>query len=104
MVIIDHKRTHDTQGKRKNTEQQKHNKKIKDAFKVKQQSEMITKLERIQITIWASARQNLSEGFPTKRDSNQSPQLQTLSKKNKNLLVASLDMIRFEKRNLFLYF
>ena len=27
-------------------------------------------------SIWASARQNLSSGFPTKRDSNKSPQLQ----------------------------
>ena len=31
--------------------------------------------------IWASSRQNLSMGFPTKRDSNQSPQLQGLVRK-----------------------
>ena len=29
--------------------------------------------------IWASLRQNLSLGFPSKRDSNQSPQLQRLA-------------------------
>ena len=32
---------------------------------------------------WASTRQNLSLGFPTKRDSNQSPQLQRLARKSK---------------------
>ena len=31
--------------------------------------------------ILASSRQNLSSGFPTKRDSNQSPQLQRLARK-----------------------
>ena len=30
---------------------------------------------------WASSRENLSLGFPTKRDSNQSPQLQRLARK-----------------------
>ena len=33
--------------------------------------------------IWASTRQNLSFGFPTKRDSNQSTQLQRLARKLK---------------------
>ena len=33
--------------------------------------------------IWASTRQELSSGFPTKRDSNQSPQLQRLARKLK---------------------
>ena len=37
---------------------------------------------------WASTRQNLSSGFPTKRDSNQSPQL--LPRRSK-LRVASLE-------------
>ena len=35
------------------------------------------------IEIWASSRENLSSGFPTKRDSNQSPQLQRLARKKK---------------------
>ena len=34
-------------------------------------------------TIWASSRENLSSGFPTKRVSNQSPQLQRLARKLK---------------------
>ena len=34
-------------------------------------------------TIWASSRENLSSGFPTKRVSNQSPQLQRLPRKLK---------------------
>ena len=33
--------------------------------------------------IWASSRENLSLGFPTKRVSNQSPQLQRLARKFK---------------------
>ena len=33
--------------------------------------------------IWASTQQNLSSGFPTKRGSNQSPQLQRLARKLK---------------------
>ena len=33
--------------------------------------------------IWASSRENLSSGFPTKRDSNQPPQLQRLAIKLK---------------------
>ena len=32
---------------------------------------------------WASSRENLSSGFPTKRGSNQSPQLQRLARKMK---------------------
>ena len=32
---------------------------------------------------WASSRENLSSGFPTKRVSNQSPQLQRLARKMK---------------------
>ena len=39
--------------------------------------------------IWASTRQNLSSGFPTKRDSNQSPHLR-LPRRSK-LRVASLE-------------
>ena len=35
------------------------------------------------ISIWASTRENLSLGFLTKRDSNQSPQLQRLARKLK---------------------
>ena len=35
------------------------------------------------IMIWASSRQNLSSGFPTKRNSNQSAQLQGLARKLK---------------------
>ena len=42
--------------------------------------------------------QTLSSRFPTKRDSNQSPQLQRLAKRNEKSLVASLDMILFIKR------
>ena len=34
-------------------------------------------------SIWASSRQNLSSGFPTKRVSNQSPRLQGLARKLK---------------------
>ena len=34
-------------------------------------------------TIWASTRENLSSGFPAKRDSNHSPQLQRLARKLK---------------------
>ena len=33
--------------------------------------------------IWASSRQNLSSGFPTKSDQNQTPQLQRLARKLK---------------------
>ena len=39
---------------------------------------------------WASTRQNLSSGFPTKRDSNQSRHLQRLPRRSK-LRVASLE-------------
>ena len=35
----------------------------------------------------------------TKRDSDQSPQLQRLARKNENSLVASFDMILFQKAN-----
>ena len=34
-------------------------------------------------SIWASSRENLSSGFPTKQVSNQSPQLQRLARKLK---------------------
>ena len=34
-----------------------------------------------QLDKWASSRENLSSGFPSKRDSNQSPQLQRQSRK-----------------------
>ena len=34
-------------------------------------------------TIWASSRQNLPSGVPTKRDSTQSPQLQRLAREMK---------------------
>ena len=37
----------------------------------------------IGITIWAATRENLSSGFPTKRVSNKSPQLQRLDRKLK---------------------
>ena len=37
--------------------------------------------------------QNLSSVFPTKQDSNQSPQLQKLARKIEISLAASLDMI-----------
>ena len=41
-------------------------------------------LEKVSITrMWASSRENLSSGFPTKRDINQSPQLQKLARKLK---------------------
>ena len=33
--------------------------------------------------IWAATRENLSSGFPTKRDSNQPPQLERLARKLK---------------------
>ena len=42
---------------------------------------------------WASSEENLSSGFPTNRDSNLSPQLQRLARKNVISLVSSLDMI-----------
>ena len=47
---------------------------------------------------WASSRENLSSGFPSKRDSNQSPQLQRLSRKSKFTPVASLHMKLTKKR------
>ena len=37
------------------------------------------------IIIWASSRENLSSGFPTKQVSNQSPQLQRLARQLKFL-------------------
>ena len=53
---------------------------------------------RSKVINWASMQQNWSSGFPTNRDSNQSPQLQRLARKLKFiLLVASLDMIISEK-------
>ena len=39
---------------------------------------------------WASTRQNLSSGFPTKRDSNQSPHLLRLPRRSK-IRIASLE-------------
>ena len=50
-------------------------------------------LHLIEWIIWAPSRENLSSGVPTKRVSNQSPQLQKLARKNEILLVASLDMV-----------
>ena len=41
------------------------------------------KLDKVYKDILASKRQNLSSGFPIERDSNQSPQLQTLARKLK---------------------
>ena len=35
------------------------------------------------VTVWASSRENLSSGFPSKRVSIQSPQLQRLARKLK---------------------
>ena len=49
-------------------------------------------------TIWASSRENLSLGFPTKRVANQSLQLQRLARKFEISLVASLDMILLDTR------
>ena len=46
--------------------------------------------------IWTSTKP--SSGFPIKRDSNQSPQLQRLARIFENLLEESLDMILFNKR------
>ena len=45
------------------------------------------------IIILASTQQNLSSGFPIKRDSNQSPQQRLAKKKEEILLVASLDIL-----------
>ena len=39
----------------------------------------IFKVKKMVNIIWASLRQNLSSEFPTKRDSNKSPQLQRLA-------------------------
>ena len=39
--------------------------------------------ESILFIIWATSRENLSSGFPPKRVSNQSPQLQRLARKLK---------------------
>ena len=47
------------------------------------------------LNIWASTRQNLSLGFPTKRDSNRSPQPQRLARKS-IFFVASLDIPKCE--------
>ena len=46
---------------------------------------------------WVSTPQNLSSGFPTKRDSNQSPQLQRLARKSISPVV-SLDMVLSKTR------
>ena len=49
---------------------------------------------------WATMLQNLFLGFPRKRDSNQSPQLQRLARKLKfRLQVACLDVILSKKGN-----
>ena len=48
-------------------------------------------------SIWASTQQNLSLGFPTQRDSNQSPQLKRLARKLIFSPVASVDMIISKK-------
>ena len=50
------------------------------------------------ISIWASTRQNQSSGFPTKQDSNQSPQLQRPARKLKfNLKQVYIYMTRSKK-------
>ena len=49
--------------------------------------------EKVHIIIWASPREKLSSGFPTKRDSNQPAQLQI-----EISFVASLDMIHSNKQ------
>ena len=46
-----------------------------------------TVLQVRSLEIWTSARQNLSSGLPTKRDSNRSPQLQRLARKMKFCLL-----------------
>ena len=40
-------------------------------------------LKEVACHIWASSRENLSSGFPTKRVLTQSPQLQRLARKSK---------------------
>ena len=46
-----------------------------------------------QLYLWASSLQNLSLGFPTKPDSNQSPKVQRLARKREISLIASLDIL-----------
>ena len=48
--------------------------------------------------IWASSRENLSSGCPTKRVSNQSPQLQRLAREIEISPVASLQIILSKTR------
>ena len=50
-------------------------------------------------TIWASSRENLSSGFPTKRVSNQSPQLLRLARKLKFHLYQVYIYNTFQKAN-----
>ena len=40
----------------------------------------VSRIQKVKV-MWASSLQNLSSGFLTKRDSNQSPQLQRLARK-----------------------
>ena len=47
---------------------------------------------------WALSRENLSSGFPTKWDSNQSPQLKRLARKNELSFVASWGMVLSKRR------
>ena len=48
--------------------------------------------------LWALSRENLSSGCLTKRDSDQSPQLQRLARKLNFFFEVSLDMIVSNKR------
>ena len=41
---------------------------------------IVSKISRTRNSIWPSSRENLSSGFPSKRFSNQSPQLHRLSR------------------------
>ena len=50
------------------------------------------------VSRWASSRENLSLGFPTKSDSNQSAQLQRIARKFKNSTEVNLCMILSKKR------
>ena len=45
-------------------------------------------------------RQNLSSGFPTKHDSNQSPQLQKLARKKCNFATSKFIYDNFKKANI----
>ena len=52
----------------------------------------------LDIDIWAATRENLTSGFPIKRDSNWSPQLQRLARKKLNLACRKLRYGTFKKR------